>query len=75
MSKREARPVFVLAPRPPSRYDAAIIGMCPLCRAPIGEAATVWCHIVGDGEGVRRSVHAACAHSYGLYLSAMGSRV
>jgi hypothetical protein len=64
----------VTLPASPNAREAVFTALCPLCRGPLTDGVTVWCHIVGDGDGVRRSVHASCAHSYGTYLRAMGFR-
>lgn len=42
-------------------------GLCPLCGETLTLRPAIYWHLPTDPDGVRRAVHALCAHEYGRF--------
>jgi hypothetical protein len=75
MSHREAPPRIV----PPVVVDDGAgyrrPAKCPLCNCGLEQGAIIYWSLPSDPDGLRRCVHAFCAHEYAKFMRAVGYSV
>lgn len=72
MSDAERTPGIVLPPRVDDGNGYSRVAKCCLCNRPLLEGTIMWYSLPSDPDGLRRCVHAFCAHEYSKFLRAVG---
>jgi hypothetical protein len=67
-AKRPLR--IVPAPVVTDRAGNRHLARCPLCRETLAGRPVAWTHLDRDPKGLRRCVHALCAHEYRTFVRA-----